>query len=190
MQRDIEVWNPWHPRDFARAWMPTFIGSLPVGGRSISSWVRTRDHEDLEVAVASSFFETLPPRVPDFDFWVPQGEGKLAPMSVETLTAESHQTWAYERAAQVWRFDVFREQHDGDTWICRRDTSIRRRYPEVFEMSADGIPYLRPEICLLFEAKAVRDKDRADFKAALPGMSLAQRAWLHAALRRVHPDHD
>ncbi|HEX5939969.1 MAG TPA: hypothetical protein VFZ12_06380, partial [Dehalococcoidia bacterium] len=54
----------------------------------------------------------------------------------------------------------------------------------------DGIPYLRPEICLLFKAKAVRDKDRADFEAALPRMSHAQRAWLHTALERVHPDHD
>jgi hypothetical protein len=35
----------------------------------------------------------------------------------------------------------------------------------------------------------VRDKDLADFEAALPRMSPAQRAWLHTALERVHPDH-
>jgi hypothetical protein len=90
-------------------------------------------------------------------------------MSTETLAGESHQTWAYERTARVWRFDVFREPHDGDTWICRRNTSIRLPYPEVYEVSADGIPYLKPEICLLFKAKAVRDKDRADFMQRCPG---------------------
>jgi len=68
--------------------------------------------------------------------------------------------------------------------------SIRLPYPEVFDVSADEIPYLRPEVCLLFKAKAVRDKDRADFEAALPRMSAAQRNWLHTALRTVHPDHD
>ena len=57
-------------------------------------------------------------------------------------------------------------------------------------MSADGIPYLKPEICLLFKAKAVRDKDRVDFEAALTWMSPAQRTWLHTALERVHPDHE
>jgi hypothetical protein len=163
-----------------------------AGGWAIDLFLGTctRDHEDLEVAVPSSVFEVLQPRFPEFDFWVPQGERALARMSTETLAGESHQTWAYERAAQVWRFDVFREPHDGDTWICRRDGSIRRPYGEVFDVSADGIPYLRPEICLLFKAKAVRDKDRMDFEAALPRMSPAQRRWLHTALERVHPGHD
>jgi hypothetical protein len=36
----------------------------------------------------------------------------------------------------------------------------------------------------------VRDRDWADFDAALPRMSTAQRAWLHTALIRVHPRHD
>jgi hypothetical protein len=48
----------------------------------------------------------------------------------------------------------------------------------------------RSLICLPFKAKAVREKGRADFEAVLPRMSSAQRAWLHTALERVHPDHD
>ena len=58
-------------------------------------------------------------------------ERKLAPMNTETLAGEWHQTWAYERAAQLWRFDVFREPHDGDTWICRRyvdPAAVPRRF--------------------------------------------------------------
>jgi hypothetical protein len=123
---------------------------------------------------------------PEFDFWVPQASARR-PQSTDTLAGDSHQTWAYERAARVWRFDVFREPDDGDNWLCRRDTSFRRPYREVFEVSADGIPYLKPEICLLVKAKAVRDKDQADFEAALPRMSPTQRTWLHTALERVHP---
>jgi hypothetical protein len=192
MQPDIEAWDPWHPGDFAARMEGADFPWFVAGGWAIDIFLgtRSRDHEDLEIAVASSSFAALPPRFPEFDFWVPQGERMLARMSTETLAGESHQTWAFERAARVWRFDVFREPHDGDTWICRRDASIRRPYPEVFEVSSDGIPYLRPEICLLFKAKAVRDKDRADFAAALPRMSPVQRSWLHTALGRVHPGHD
>jgi hypothetical protein len=159
------------------------VGDRPFLG------TRTRDHDDLEIAVASSFFETLPPRFAEMDFWVPQGE-RLARMTTETLAGESHQTWAYERTARVWRFDVFREPHDGEVWICRRDPSIRRPYAEIVGVTADGIPYLMPEVCLLFKAKAVREKDAADFAAVLPRMSAAQRAWLRDALVKVHPGHD
>jgi len=42
-------------------------------------------------------------------------------------------------------------------------------------VTADGIPYLSPEICLLFKAKAVRDKEVADFEVALPPMPPVQR---------------
>jgi hypothetical protein len=192
MQPDIDAWDAWHPRDIAARMEGVDFPWCVAGGWAIDLFLgtHTRDHEDLEIAVPSSFFEMLLPRFPDFDFWVPQGEGRLARMSTETLAGESHQSWAYERAAQAWRFDVFREPHDGDTWICRRDASIRLPYSEVFEVSADKIPYLRPELCLLFKAKAFRDKDRADFEAVLPRMPAAQRAWLHTALERVHPDHD
>jgi hypothetical protein len=106
MQPDIEAWDPWHPRDIAARMQCADFPWFVAGGWAIDLFLgtRTRDHEDLEIAVASSFFETLPPRFPEFDFWIPQGERKLGRMSTETLAGESNQTWAYERAAQVWRF--------------------------------------------------------------------------------------
>ena len=171
MQPDIEAWDPWHPRDLVACLQGASFTWFVSGGWAIDIFLgtRTRDHEDLEIALPSSVFDALPPRFPEFDFWVPQGERTLAPMNTDTLAGDSHQTWAYERAARVWRFDVFREPHDGDTWICRRDTSIRRPYREVFEVSKDGIPYLKPEICLLFKSKAVRDKTRRTLRPRCPG---------------------
>jgi hypothetical protein len=150
---------------------------------------RTRDHEDLEIAVPAGAFPQVPPLFPDMVFWVPQGAGELAPMSAVTLAGESHQSWAWDRAAGCWRFDVFREPHDGHTWICRRDPAIRLPYADVVRRDGDGVPYVVPEIVLLFKAKAVRDKDAADFDAVLPRLTAAQRAWLDGALGAVHPDH-
>ena len=84
------------------------------------------------------------------------------------------------------------------TWFapriaCRaelhRDRSIRLPYAQVIATSPEGIPYLAPQIVLLFKARHHRPKDQADFTGALPLLNPARRSWLAAALARVHPGH-
>ena len=100
-----------------------------------------------------------------------------------------HQTWVREPDTGVYRLDIFREPHDGDTWICRRDERIRLPYERIIETTPDGVPYLVPEIVLLFKAKHSRPKDDADFAGTLPLLSPERRAWLRGTLAGVHPGH-
>jgi hypothetical protein len=51
----------------------------------------------------------------------------------------------------------------------------------------DGIPYLAPELVLLFKAKHVRHKDQADFDLTIPHLTRAQRSRLAELLAIVHP---
>jgi hypothetical protein len=44
--------------------------------------------------------------------------------------------------------------------------------------SPDGIPYLAPELVLLFNAKHARAKDQADFDGIVPHLTVTQRARL------------
>ena len=99
-------------------------------------------------------------------------------------------SWVREQASGLWRFDVFREPSDGDTWICRRDDRIRLPYDQAIEWTADGVPYGRPEIILLYKAKhSHQEKDQGDFAAVLPSLEPARRRWLADALELVHPGH-
>jgi hypothetical protein len=77
----------------------------------------------------------------------------------------------------------------GWAWICRQDASIRFPYDEIIQRTHDGIPYLTPELVLLFKAKHARQKDQADFDATLPRLTAAQRRTLGEFLTRVHPGH-
>ena len=86
-----------------------------------------------------------------------------------------------------WRVDVMREQWDGDTWICRRDPRIRVHAATLISRTPDGIPYLQPEIVLLFKAKAVRPKDELDFAEVLPHLDGNRRLWLRDALGLCTP---
>lgn len=186
---DPEAWDTWPPRLIADRLADVDMPWYVAGGWAIDLFrgAPTRDHEDIEIAVPAERFSEVATRFPECDFYV-AGGGRQVPVSPETLRAH-HQTWAWERRAGVWRFDVFREPHDGGTWIYRRDQRIRRPYADIIRRSRDGVPYLSPEVVLLFKAKADREKDRADFAGTLPLLSTDERRWLDAALAIVHPDH-
>jgi hypothetical protein len=55
--------------------------------------------------------------------------------------------------------------------------------------NATGIPYLAPSLVLLFKAKHRREKDEADFQAALPWLGAQKKAELRGWLTAFHPGH-
>ncbi|MCX5207039.1 hypothetical protein OG897_37255 [Streptomyces sp. NBC_00237] len=149
---------------------------------------QTRPHGDLEIAVPAAGFPELRSLFPELACDA-VGSGRLwAGAGAEALAA-THQTWFRDPGSGQFLFDVFREPHDGGTWICRRDASLRLPYDAVIERTADGIPYLAPELVLLFKAKAQRAKDRADFDGVLPLLGPARREALAGWLELVHPGH-
>jgi hypothetical protein len=186
---EVDAWDAWRPSAVAERLAGLEAPWCVAAGWALDLFLgaETRPHSDLEVAVPAAAFDAVAARFADCDFYVPR-DGRLAPLDDELLRAE-HQTWACERATGKWRVDVFREPHDGDTWICRRNPEIRRPYRDIIRHTADGIPYLTPEVVLLFKAKHGRDKDEADFARVRPLLDQVRRRWLDGALALTHPAH-
>src|ERR1700761_148442 len=65
------------------------------------------------------------------------GGGEVVPISPAARAAH-YQPWAWDPAGERWRFDVFREPHDGDVWISRRDSRLRRPYANLIRIDRDG----------------------------------------------------
>ncbi|TYR51444.1 nucleotidyltransferase domain-containing protein [Streptomyces parvus] len=149
---------------------------------------QTRAHGDIEIAVPAGRFPEVRRRFPGYVFDA-AGSGRIWEDAAPDVLAAVHQTWLRDPATGDYLLDVFREPHDGDTWICRRDGSVRFPYDEIVHRTRDGIPYLAPELVLLFKAKHARPKDQADFDAAVPYLTSEQRACLAGLLDRVHPGH-
>ncbi|MEU6442331.1 hypothetical protein [Streptomyces sp. NPDC047046] len=146
----------------------------------------SRPHGDLELAVPEAGFAEVAARFPEY-VWDGVGDGRVYAGSGPL--PGSHQTWLRDPATDRWLLDVFREPHEGGTWVCRRDPAIRLPYAEIIAHTADGIPYLVPEVVLLFKAKAARPKDEADFAGVLPLLGAERRERLRGWLERVHPGH-
>ena len=193
---DVDAWDAWSPEEAARRLAGVEAPWYVAAGWSVDLFLggKRREHEDLEIAVPAGRFDEVARALEGFELYVPGREhGKPRVWSLDEAGERfqtHHQTWVLDPAAGVWRLDVFREPAEGDTWICRRDERIRLPYGAVIERTADGIPYCRPEITLLFKAKhARRARDKADFAAALPHLNPAQRTWLRESLALCHPGH-
>ena len=80
-----------------------------------------------------------------------------------------------------------------DVWRYRREPLILRSKEKMSLRTGSGIPYLAPELVLLFKSKNTsnhdRPKDQLDFEKALPHLEPERRAWLYWALMATSPDH-
>ncbi len=133
-------------------------------------------------------FGEIRDRFPEYVFDA-VGSGRVWASAGADALAATHQTWLRDPVSGQFLFDVFREPHEDRTWICRRDESLRLPYDAIIERTSDGIPYLVPELVLLFKAKAARPKDHADFDGVLPLLSQARCDVLSGWLTHVHPGH-
>jgi len=147
-----------------------------------------RHHGDLEIGVPAPEFEAIRKALAGYDFRV-AGSGRLWPLDSPAF-GMMFQTWVSEPETGVFRLDVFREPQRDGAWVCRRDETIRLPFQEIISRTGDGIPFLVPEIVLLFKAKhSGVAKHQTDFDATLPLLDDAALGWLERSLRRIHPSH-
>jgi hypothetical protein len=183
-------WDPWHPAEVARLLARVDVPWYVAGGWALDLFrgSQTRQHADLEIGVPAPEFGPVREALAGYDLRV-AGSGRLWPLdspAFETM----YQTWVSDPATGVFLLDIFREPQLGGTWVCRRDGTIRLPYQQIIRRTGNGIPYLVPEIVLLFKAKhAAQAKNQSDFDAALPLLDGRALGWLEQALLRVHPGH-
>lgn len=190
----VEAWSlAWTPDQAALALRGVSAPWAVAGGWALDLWLveQTREHEDLEIAVPSAGFPEIQARLESLGlevFAIEDAEAiALAPG--EAPGPRGHQTWAMDPAVQGWRMDVFREPGDAETWVYRRTGELSAPRAWATGRTAAGIPYLAPQIVLLFKAKATREKDEADFAKVAPTLSPEARDWLAAGLRVIQPGH-
>lgn len=191
-------WRPWRPQEVARLFASYAAPWWISGGWAIDLFLgtATRAHDDIDVQflradqaavrvmlrgwdVQEAGHPTTPAEDWPFHEWQPD-----AP-----LTPEIHDIWCRPTADAPWALQLMVADHTDTDWICRRDPRIRRPLATVGLRTPDGIPYLAPEIQLLYKAKGLRPKDEADFAQTLPFLDEERRRWLTAALLLAHPGH-
>jgi hypothetical protein len=193
IEPDVSKWDPWRPEEVARLLSGVAAPWYVAGGWAIDLFLaeERRRHGDLEIGVPAERFDEVADALGAFELFVIAGPHEAVPLAIaRRRLADAHQTWVRDPATGAWRLDVFREPSYGDTWICRRDPSIRLPYSQLVEWTEGGIPYGRPEVVLLFKAKrSHEEKNQTDFAAVVPRLGAERRRWLREGIARVHPGH-
>ncbi len=101
----------------------------------------------------------------------------------------AHDVWLRRGGDRPWLLEVISTPMATGWagWAYPRDQHLRLTTEELGVTGADGLPYLRPEVALLFKAELRRTRDEADFAATLPLLSGDARRWLATALPAGHP---
>jgi aminoglycoside-2''-adenylyltransferase len=182
-----ETWDAWRPDEISSLLAGVDARWCVVGGWALALFRgrQTRAHEDLEIATPLWDFDVLRERLSAYEFFVAGREGFWPVDGAGGAYFEYQQTMVRDPANGKWRVDVMRCPDDGTNWICALDRAIRMPYDESVAHTSDGIPYLRPELVLLYKGLQTRPKDQLDFEATTPLLDAAARRWLAEALRET-----
>jgi hypothetical protein len=70
--------------------------------------------------------------------------------------------------------------------VYRRNPNLRLPWQQAVLRTAEGTPFLAPEVQLLFKSKDPRPKDDVDGEVVIPALGVPARAFLDEWLPRDH----
>jgi hypothetical protein len=197
MPRHETPWGTWDP--LTPTQMGEMLAGLDVrwwicGGYAIEAFVGHpfREHEDFDFGVIRADQLAVQRHLAAWDLQAADPPGTLrawlpGEVLTEFLGEGVHTAWARRATAEPWEFQVMLDEAVDGHWVYRRDPRVRRPLETLTWRHPDGLPYLAPEVQLLYKSKGRRPKDEVDFTAAAPLLSADQREWLTAALALTDP---
>jgi hypothetical protein len=174
------------PFFFAGGWaIDLHLGRVTRAHHDVDVLAMRRDQLELHKALKQFSLKKV---IPHPDGLINRGTVAEWPAG-ERLELPVHQINAYRAGEAEPAFQVMLAESSDDEWIFRRNPEIRMPISRMGFYPLWGLPYLAPEIVLLFKAKHLEARDRIDFDSALPALSADARRWLRDAIEKTHPGH-
>lgn len=169
-------------RDFDKTW---FI----AGGWAIDLFIgkETREHHDIEIAIFRDDQLRLKNYLNEWEF-KKVFNGEFHNWNNEFLQLPIHEIHASNKLNGD-NVEILLNEVEDTMWNFRRDTRIYYPLKSLWSYSKTGIPYLNPEIVLLYKAKNTREKDNKDFLTIKDYLNKEQKQWLKYALQLHEPEH-
>lgn len=193
MSTDLDSWEPLRVDEVAELLTEAPFRWWISGGHALElhvgrSW---RQHDDLDVGICRGQAPAVYAWLREWDLYV-AAAGELSSWNGHPLRIDmdENNVWVRRSSQQPWAFDLTVNECTGDVWVYRRDLSLVRRWDDAVLEAPSGIPYLAPELQLLFKSKHPRPKDHDDARRVIPAMKHERSVWLSEHLDPDHPWQD
>ena len=164
---------------------PWFI----AGGWAIDLFIGkgTREHKDIEFAIFRKDQIYLKNYLKEWEF-KKVVNGKFHAWESEFLELPIHEIHALNMLSGD-KIEILLNETKENNWIFRRDLRISYPLNSIWSINETGIPYLKPEIVLLYKAKNTREIDHQDFLKIKDYLDKKKKKWLKNALEIHEPEH-
>ena len=184
-------WQPVHPSEAAETLRSLSVTWWIAGGWALDLFLgsRSRPHGDLDIGVLRRDLSKVLSALSSYELFEAKGGMLTALRAGEMPRADVNSLWCRPAGAPSWSLELMLDECDGARWVYRRQRAIHHPLAMVVRHTSDGIPYLAPEIQLLYKAQGSRDRDQVDFDRVAPRLDVDARTWLRAAVALAHPGH-
>lgn len=183
-------WRPTHPRE-ARTYLAAVTHTWWVaGGWALDLFLgnESRPHKDLDIGILRCNAANVMAELSHFEFFEAR-DGRLYRLEDDAPRTTVNCLWGRPRGTDQWVLELLLDDSKHGEWIFRRDRDIRYPLDLLVQYDAGNIPYVAPEIQLLYKASRTRDGDEADFERVAPHLNPRARAWLCRAVTRLNGAH-
>lgn len=158
-------------RNFERPW---FI----CGGWALDIFIgrQTRPHADIEIGVFRQDQFYLQQFFTGWEQHYVLDSGRKPWAPDQFLELPVHEIYI---AKENFTLEVLLNERTDHDWIYRRNAQITMPVELAIQTSKEGVPFLAPEIVLLYKTKNTREKDKTDIDNVLPLLGPAQLAWFN-----------
>ncbi|WP_028560167.1 nucleotidyltransferase domain-containing protein [Paenibacillus pinihumi] len=191
MRRDYDNWQPLSVAEMVSLMSPIPVTWCFAGGWALDLFMgrQTREHGDIDIVLFRdeqlTMFNELAKNWKIYKAY----QGELSHWEPGEALTTVKDIWVSRDGHSPFAFQLMLVDREEGEWIYRRERVIRRPEQDVIAMTTEGIPFLKPEIQLLYKGggSEIRKKDQQDFQNVLPLLTSEERKWLSDALNKQFP---
>ena len=165
-----------------------------AGGWAIDLYLGrvTRIHKDIEIAIFRQDQKELYDYLNDLilDKVIPGLYKRERWLRNEWLSLPIHEIHATSPSKEKSNnFEILLNESDHRYWYFRRNQQVKRLLYKIGKIGYQGIPYLSPEVVLLYKAKEPTPSDLSDFLQTADLLTIEERTWLGKAIADCYQSH-